>query len=670
MAHQYSTLLHDDSIRLLKLLSTGDDPNDRVLKCSLEDHRLSDIPSYEALSYAWGQPIFAEILKTHVGILGITENLASALRGLRFKDQVRYLWVDAVCINQNDTTEKSRQVAMMGLIYKSARQVICWLGQTDDSVGDAVETLKRLATSASRFGIIELIHGIKRTTSFSGHTKAQEDAFKELASTLNFSTLAKLYSNPYFTRLWIIQEMTLSRCAVLIARLWSISYDEFAMATAVLHSFMQTFANDSGSLTYSTLSSAWEIVSTKLAYTRKKNHEVLTDAELAAVNDDLWRPDWMNVKLLDIIDSTDSQCSDPRDLVYGLLSLSNDDTNDIDLPTDYAKSTSEVYTDFAKAYLVLKEIRILNHAGLQRISQERANISSSDLNRSTSLLQEAMPSWVPDWRVSRAYLALGGYKRPGFTAGFSFPTQIETVPTKNTKILISGFQVDSVAHVRRPIDLNAAHTKLPPRYATHEPTRASISALQSFCESHYQNARMTEYATGEDILTAFARTVLADGVYTAFEQLFPVFKGLPKGMVLLWRVFALLKINPDDTLDLAQHISLPNLQTGESGKSRAQSVRTAWLILTFMITALNKRALFITSQGYLGLGPALTEVGDSVVLFGGSETPFVMREVGDAGGDAAEKDFCILGDCYLHGIMYGELLTEEHQARVEEFGVV
>ena len=511
---------------------------------------------------------------------------------------------------------------------------------------------------------------MKRTTSFSGHTKAQEDAFKELASTLNFRALAKLYNNPYFTRLWIIQEIVLSLDAVLIAGLWSIAYNEFAMATAVLHSFLHTFANDSGSLTFSALSSAWDIVSTKLTFTRKKNKDFLSDAELAAANDDLWRPDWMNVKLLDIIDSTDSQCSDSRDQVYGLLSLSNDDTNDVDLTADYAKSTSEVYTDFAKAYLVMKEIRVLNHAGWQRISQERSRIGSAETHTSTSSLHENMPSWVPDWRVPRPYLALGGYKRPGFTAGFSLPTQIETVPMKTTKLLIFGFQIDSVAHLRRPIDVNAAHTNLPPRYATHEPTRASISALQAFCESHYQNVGIIEYATGEDILTAFARTVLADGVYTAFGHLFPIFKGLPKGMVLLWRLFALLKIKSDDTIDLARHISLPNLQTGESGKSRVQSVRTAWLIVTFIITALRNRAVFITSQGYLGLGPALTEVGDSVVLFGGSETPFVIREVGAGGDDAAAKDFCILGDCYLHGFMHGELLTEAHRTAMQKFGVV
>lgn len=464
--------------------------------------------------------------------------------------------------------------------------------------------------------------------------------------------------------------MTLSQNAVLTVKSWSITYDEFAMATAVLHSFVQTFSTDSGSLTYTTLSSAWEIVTMKLAYTRKQSRDILTDVELEAVNDDLWQPDWMSLRLLDIIDATDSECFDPRDLVYGLLSLNKDDLDDIQLTADYSKSTAEVYADFAKAYLVRKDIRILNLAGLQRITQTRTQNSALQIYTSANLSHDTVPSWAPDWRVRRPYMALGGSKRPGFTAGLSLPTHIETIPTNITKIFISGFHIDTVAHICRPVKLNAAHTGLPPRYETHEPTRATIAALQAFCVTHYQNAGLTEYATGEEILTAFVRTVLADGVYKSFGDLFPVIKESAERMVLFWRIFAPLKIKPDDTIDLPLSMHLPNLQTGEPGNSRAQSVRTAWLILTFMLSALSNHAVFITLQGYLGLGPALTDVGDSVVLFGGSETPFVMREIGSAGDDGVDRSFCILGDCYLHGFMYGELLTEAHQAAVEMFGIV
>lgn len=165
MAHHYSTLLYGDSVRLLKLLPASNDANDRGLSCGLEDYRLSDDPSYEALSYTWGQPTFPEELHTDNGVLKITENLALALRRLRFEDRNRYLWIDAVCINQDDATDKSRQVAMMGSIYRSARQVVCWLGHADESINEAMETLKGLAASASRYGITEVSHSYSKNAS-------------------------------------------------------------------------------------------------------------------------------------------------------------------------------------------------------------------------------------------------------------------------------------------------------------------------------------------------------------------------------------------------------------------------------------------------------------------------------------------------------------------------
>ena len=410
-------------------------------------------------------------------------------------------------------------------------------------------------------------------------------------------------------------------------------YDEFAMATAVLCSFLRTFAVDASPMTYGSISSAWDIVSIRLIYTRKQSRDFLTDAELEAVKDDLWRPDWISLKLIDLVESINSECFDPRDQIYGLLSFSKDDLNDIDLTADYSKSISQVYADFAKAYLVKKSIRILNHAGLQRIAQNCDQNRPLHAHISASPSHDTIPSWAPDWRVARPYLALGGNisTNPGFTAGISLPTYIEMIPTNPTKVLISGFHIDTVAHISHLVQTDAAHGGRSPRYETDEPMRASIAALQGFCESHYQSIGMTEYATGEEILTALVRTILADGIYSAFGTLFPVMKQSVERMVLFWMIFTSLKIKPDDAIDSPLNANLPNLQTGEPAESRAQGIRTAWLVLIFMLKALDNHAVCITSQGYLGLCPALTEVGDSVIIFGGSQTPFVLRKIGLTG---------------------------------------
>ena len=110
------------------------------------------------------------------------------------------------------------------------------------------------------------------------------------------------------------------------------------MATAVLNNFNQTLAFEMGNL--GMIRSAWNVVSIKLAYTRKQSRDTLTNAELEDVNDDFWRPDWMLLMLLDMVKSITSESLDPRDQIYGLLSLHKDDLNDIDLTADYSKSTS------------------------------------------------------------------------------------------------------------------------------------------------------------------------------------------------------------------------------------------------------------------------------------------------------------------------------------------
>jgi hypothetical protein len=57
------------------------------------------------------------------------QNLFEALLHLRGKKETRILWVDAVCINQQDKSERNEQVRWMGEIYSSVQQVIIWLGK-------------------------------------------------------------------------------------------------------------------------------------------------------------------------------------------------------------------------------------------------------------------------------------------------------------------------------------------------------------------------------------------------------------------------------------------------------------------------------------------------------------------------------------------------------------
>lgn len=106
--------------------------NNGLLHCEVMSFRVSKAPRYAALSYAWGEGIFCRKMSIGGKLLPITQNLAVALEHIREQHKAVVLWVDAVCINQDDTIEKNAQVQMMGKIYMKASVVLVWLGPSDD----------------------------------------------------------------------------------------------------------------------------------------------------------------------------------------------------------------------------------------------------------------------------------------------------------------------------------------------------------------------------------------------------------------------------------------------------------------------------------------------------------------------------------------------------------
>lgn len=121
------TRLNDEryEFRILQLLpGTGEE----VVRCQLSIVTLQCAPPYEALSYAWGTseseiPILVDGKPRKVMV-----NLYSALLHLRRADVSLSLFVDAVCIHQEDLVEKGQQVQLMGSIFKHCTRVYVWLG--------------------------------------------------------------------------------------------------------------------------------------------------------------------------------------------------------------------------------------------------------------------------------------------------------------------------------------------------------------------------------------------------------------------------------------------------------------------------------------------------------------------------------------------------------------
>lgn len=98
--------------------------------------------SYDALSYCWGGNRTSRSISCNGVDFPITTNLFEALKILRFtKENQRHLWVDAICIDQDNDNEKAVQVWNMFMIYQGASRVIAWLGKAPENTQQALNTV-------------------------------------------------------------------------------------------------------------------------------------------------------------------------------------------------------------------------------------------------------------------------------------------------------------------------------------------------------------------------------------------------------------------------------------------------------------------------------------------------------------------------------------------------
>jgi len=126
------------STRLLTLhCGSGKDP----IVCSLTTVDLEMNPQYEALSYFWGSPNETASVLLDSAPVNVRENLWLALWHLRFVNRYRILWIDALCINQQNVRERNHQVGLMDRIYSKAAEVLVWLGPASGNSDKAMDCL-------------------------------------------------------------------------------------------------------------------------------------------------------------------------------------------------------------------------------------------------------------------------------------------------------------------------------------------------------------------------------------------------------------------------------------------------------------------------------------------------------------------------------------------------
>jgi hypothetical protein len=211
-SHPYTTL-GPGVIRLVDILPGQFDDSVRV---RIHKANLAQNPQFTALSYVWNpqdRTIDKSLKSESISVEGhssffltVGNNLAAAIRHIRFHQEARTFWIDAICINQSSDLEKNRQVALMGTIYSSADEVIIWLGPAKNNSSFVMESV---ATGRVRV----------------------EDGEKFLDS------LELLLLRDWFGRAWVVQELVLaSRNPGILCGHNSLDWSVFATAVQVLRS--------------------------------------------------------------------------------------------------------------------------------------------------------------------------------------------------------------------------------------------------------------------------------------------------------------------------------------------------------------------------------------------------------------------------------------------------
>lgn len=197
---------NEREIRLLHLLPGI---RDDTIRCATRVVSLDEDPDFETVSYVWGACLEEKTIDLAGTPIKVTQNLYAGLLRLRHEKSERVLWIDQICINQWDLEEKAAQVALMRDIYKKCTRCVTWMGEVPgDDVGVAhnaaeavFEFLRRTATAT--------------TTPLDGLPVLFQDSEEGVAARGAFEKFS-MYGNPWWSRIWTVQEAIIPPAGLLM----------------------------------------------------------------------------------------------------------------------------------------------------------------------------------------------------------------------------------------------------------------------------------------------------------------------------------------------------------------------------------------------------------------------------------------------------------------------
>lgn len=368
--YQYSAL-RPGEIRILQLHSKLNDVGSHDLWCSLSP-AMPASTTYAALSYAWGSPekvskiLVKDIDARPNGWIPLTLNLDNALHDLLASDlQPKTLWIDQICINQDDNAEKGLQVAMFGQIYRMASRVVTYLGPAKRNVDAAVSLLDRIFSHFSpkleelhvpyHEGIIQLFR-----------TGGQEFMFDE--DSPGWDVVLDRALSPWLSRVWMVQENLLNRNTQVLFGPRLLDQHKLLMIPILIHEELLP-----GALA---LDPARSLPLTNLVFSAMRMLAISKQSS----SDQAQQRGFPELREL-LVGFGRSECSDPRDRVFALLGVASD-TETLGIQANYDASEQDVLIDTTMRIINVKD-------NLQVLSENRYPVRER---------RKDLPSWVPDWK--------------------------------------------------------------------------------------------------------------------------------------------------------------------------------------------------------------------------------------------------------------------------------
>lgn len=358
-----ATLIHDNGVVLR-------DSNSRT--------------EYIALSYAWGEPVFDHCVQVNGMRYPITAALHEALRHIRSEDRAIFLWVDAICINQHDTDERSNQVMKMIIIFHKAESVVIWLGNL---------------TSFEQ----EVLHGCDAVWG-ANHLPLEAHPASDLLRTPEaLIKAARILEKPWFSRRWVVQEAWAAQQLFIQTAETRVEWDAIYQLPGLMR--LPASANDSDLLddlqrSCRQVLGRFERCSLKdyaCLRLRKDSNLLLeyTEATKFDLVNVLWRTAWC-------------QSADARDIIFAVVGMSNTRTSYVHsgkvwdksglikgMPIDYSQTLRAVF-ETVTIWILRRDITV----SILLINALRGEGPKPNAQVPGSFDDEgALPSWVIDWRA-------------------------------------------------------------------------------------------------------------------------------------------------------------------------------------------------------------------------------------------------------------------------------